>query len=136
MKDKAGWWRKANQLSIKISTGICIIFCLFVGIDISIHGQPKDYDFFLIGILAIGCFTLTWILTQLGHRINAGSSGAMRLGIVFTAAWLLIDTIFVLSPFDKDSRDIKAFIIFIVPIVVFWSILWVIKGFVNDKKAR
>jgi len=136
MTNKAGWWRKANPLSIKISTGVCIIFCLFVEIEVSIHGQSKDDDFFLIGIQAIGSFALTWILAQLGYRISAGSSGAMRLGIVFTAAWLLIDTIFVLSPFDKDSRDIKAFIIFIVPIVVFWSILWVIKGFVNDKNAQ
>ena len=136
MNYKAEWWRKANPLSIKISTGTCIIFCLFVAINISTHGQLKDDDVFLIGILAIGCFTLTWILTQLGYRINAGSSGAMRLGIVFTAAWFLIDTIFFLSPFDKDSRNIMAFIIFIVPMVVFWSILWVIKGFVNDKNAQ
>jgi len=72
------------------------------------------------------------MITQLGSRILANSSGASRLGVVSSLVLVLVDTLFVLRPFERHNRDIEDFVIFLVPIIAFWAALWVIKGFIKD----
>ena len=134
MNIKFKWWKAANPLSIKLSLIVCALIWIFAGLQIAIHGPSKEDIFFSIIAFSTASFAMTWLSTQLGYRIIAGSSGALRLGIVLSMIWILIETIFYLNPFDKSSRDAEAFAIFTIPLLVFWSILWILNGFLKDKQ--
>ena len=86
--------------------------------------------FLFIGVIFV---VLSWLMSQLGALILTNSKGALRLAIAISIAWLLIDATFVWKPQTKYS-NFEDFVVTLLPIFIFWSCIWILKGFLNDRK--
>lgn len=84
--------------------------------------------FLFIGVIFVA---LSWFMSHLGALILTNSKGALRLAIAISIVWFLMDATFVWMPQTKYS-NFEEFIVTLIPIFIFWSCIWIVKGFLND----
>jgi len=59
-------------------------------------------------------------------------SGKVRLGVIVSAVWLLLWTVY----FRPWSGDFLGFaLVGVSPVILGWGVLWVVEGFKNDQDA-
>jgi hypothetical protein len=97
----------------------------------------KNTEARLLEVVVIGAILVTsaWLLSHLAARILAQSTGALRLGIAVSIAWITLVGTFFWKPFSKYPQ-FGDFIILSLPIFIFWSAIWVIKGFLKDSQSQ
>jgi len=79
--------------------------------------------------IAIGSFALSY----LGGHIIKGNKGAIRLGVLISVSWI-VGFFVAFEPYNRN-RHWTEFIVFgIIPIISYLGILWVISGFLPEKK--
>jgi len=94
-------------------------------------------DSALLEVVVIGAILVTsaWLLSHLAARILAQSTGALRLGVAVSIAWITFVATFVWQPFSKYPK-FDGLIVLSLPIFIFWSAIWVIKGFLKDSQSQ
>lgn len=63
-------------------------------------------------------------------NIMQALSGTLRMGVIFSALWLLLSTVY----FRPWSGDLLGFaLVGLSPVILGWGILWVIDGFKKNQ---
>ena len=117
---------------IKISSWICstclIVWVIFVAIISSSVNNWGDIPI-ATACIAIGSFAISY----LGGHIIKGNKGAIRLGVLISVSWI-VGFFVAFEPYNRN-RHWTEFIVFgIIPIISYLGILWVISGFLPEKK--
>ena len=84
----------------------------------------------VVSAIAIGLAIATFSLSYLGGFIIKKHKGAIRLGVLISVLW-----IFGVGIASVDERQFAEIFIFLglSPVVFYFSILWVISGFLPNK---
>ena len=125
---------------IKISSWICgtclIVWIILFGIACAIEGIPPSsawYFWGIISIITVGVAIGSFALSYLGGHIIRGNKGSFRLGVLISVLWVVVSFIALESIVGYWTWE--WFIgIGIIPVISYCGILWVISGFVSQKK--
>ena len=125
---------------IKISSWICgtclIVWIILFGIACAIEGIPPSsawYFWGIISIITVGVAIGSFALSYLGGHIIRGNKGSFRLGVLISVLWVVVSFIALESIVGYWTWE--WFIgIGIIPAISYCGILWVISGFVSQKK--
>ena len=119
---------------IKISSWICgtclIVWIIFIGIMCAIESPPSSEEWGFISVITAIVAILSFALSYLGGHIIRGNKGAIRIGV-------LISVLSVVGSFVNSGPYggwTAVFRIGIIPVILYWGILWVISGFLPKKK--
>ena len=130
-------WKVANPLAIKISLICGVAFLIFLAFIFK-DDKTINEDILKPIVVAhtIACFILPWLMTHMGAQILKGSSGAIRLAVATSIAWLIIDYLFIYKPDEKYGKDTTGLLIYATPLFIFWVTIWITKGFNHDQNTN
>jgi len=121
---------------IKISSWICggcltawIIFCGIVSV-IENSLPPEEWGF--LSIITAGIAIVSFALSYLGGHIIRGNKGALRLGVLISVLWVIINFVR-LDPYNKSWNLDNFLWLGFIPVISYLGILWVISGFLSKK---
>ncbi len=126
---------------IKISFWICgtclVVWIIYVGIVSAIGSPPSSEDWGFISAITAGIAIGSFGLSYLGGHIIRGNKGAIRLVVLISVLW--VAGFFVaLEPYrsyrGKSQSWTEFFGLGIIPVISYLGILWVISGFLPNKK--
>ncbi len=122
---------------IKISSWICgtclIVWIIFVGIMCAIGSPPSSDELGLISIITASVAIGSFALSYLGGHIIRGNKGAIRLGVLISALWV-VGSFVAVEPYNRYRNWTEFFGVGIIPVISYLGILWVISGFLPKKK--
>lgn len=124
---------------IKISSwicGICLIaWIIFVVFIIKLLSSVR-WD--IISIVSVCVGIGSFALSYLGGHIIRGNKGAIRLGMLISVLWVVVNFLDIEPSFGRHIYRYKQWIEFFkigfIPVMSYWGILWVISGFLPKNK--
>ena len=125
---------------IKISFWICgtclVAWVIFVGVICVIESSPPSSEYWggwgIISGITAGLAIASFALSYLGGHIIRRSKGAIRLGVLISVLWVVGH--FVASePGSRFYGWTNFFVFGIIPVILYWGIIWVISGFLPSK---
>ena len=97
----------------------------------------EKWEIILIKTLSIAL--ISFFLSYLGGHIVKRNIGAVRLGIFISVLWILFSFISI-EPYKhtyyKSQNWTEFFLIGIIPVILYWGIIWVISGFLRNKNNK
>jgi hypothetical protein len=104
-------------------------------LESEINSPHPSEEWGLISAITAGIAIASFALSYLGGHIIRRNSGAIRLGVLISVLWVVVSFV-VLEPYIRSWRghSLAEFVgIGIIPVILYWGILWVISGFLPSK---
>jgi len=125
---------------IKISSWICGT-CLIVWIIFMLITDQSSFNDAGFYLMTAGGTIGLFALSYLGGHIIKKNQGAIRLGMFISVLWLAGSFVFFLGYdrvqySDEMGTKTKFSMVGIIPVISYWGILWVIPGFLPQKKKN